>query len=109
MVALKTPFVADGLEPFGNFSPAFNPPAGFKLRLGAGQTDEFVSGTFPLGKLNIGYIRIPSMEPNSEDNALKQFAGETAYFQANTDGLIVDVMGNGGGDGCYSQDLASYI
>jgi hypothetical protein len=109
MSAMKTPFVTDGLEPFGNFPPAFNPPTGFKLRLGASQTDEFVSGTFPLGKLNIGYIRIPSMEPTSESNALTQFAGETAYFQANTDGLIVDVMGNGGGDTCYSQDLASYL
>ena len=77
--------------------------------MGAGQTDEFVSGTFPSGKLNIGYIRIPSMEPSSESDALKQFAGEVAYFQANTDGVIVDVMGNGGGDGCYSQDLASYL
>ncbi|HLK21035.1 MAG TPA: S41 family peptidase, partial [Bryobacteraceae bacterium] len=109
MRAVKSPFVTDGLEPFGNFAPAFNPPAGFKLRLGAAQTDEFVSGTFPLAKLNIGYIRIPSMEPSSRSAALKQFAGEVAYFQANTDGIIVDVMGNGGGNGCYSQDLASYL
>lgn len=109
MGAAKSPFVTDGLAPFGNFSPAFNPPAGFKLRLGAAQTDEFVSGTFPLGKLNIGYIRIPSMEPSSQSGALKQFAGEVAYFEANTDGVMVDVMGNGGGNGCYSQDLASYL
>ncbi|MGD0299824.1 MAG: S41 family peptidase [Bryobacteraceae bacterium] len=109
MRALTTPFVTSGLEPFGNFSPVFNPPAGFKLRLGAGQTDEFVSGTFPIGKLNIGYIRIPSMEPNSFSNAQTQFAGEMAYFQANTDGLVVDIMENGGGDGCYSQTLASYL
>ena len=109
MRALSTPFVTSGLEPFGNFAPVFNPPANFTLRLGAGSTDEFVSGTFPLGKLNIGYIRIPSMEPNSETNALKQFAGEMAYFQANTDGLVVDIMENGGGDGCYSQTLASYL
>jgi hypothetical protein len=109
MRALSTPFVTSGLEPFGNFAPVFNPPANFTLRLGAGATDEFVSGTFPLGKLNIGYIRIPSMEPNSETNALKQFAGEMAYFQANTDGLVVDIMENGGGDGCYTQTLASFL
>ena len=109
MHALTRPFVTSGLEPFGNFSPVFNPPAGFQLRLGAAQTDEFVSGTYPIGKLNIGYIRIPSMEPNSFDNAQKQFAGEMAYFQANTDGLVVDIMENGGGDGCYSQTLASYM
>ena len=109
MRALSTPFVTSGLEPFGNFAPVFNPPANFNLRLGAAATDEFVSGTFPLGKLNIGYIRIPSMAPNSETNALKQFAGEMAYFQASTDGLVVDIMENGGGDGCYSQTLASYL
>ena len=109
MHALSTPFVTSGLEPFGNFSPVFNPPAGFQLRLGAGQTDEFVSGTFPIGKLNIGYIRIPSMEPNSFSNGQTQFAGEMAYFQTNTDGLVVDIMENGGGDGCYSQTLASYM
>jgi hypothetical protein len=111
MRALSTPFVTSGLEPFGNFAPVFANalPADFQLRLGAGAADEFVSGTFALGKLNIAYIRIPSMEPNSESNALKQFAGEMAYFQANTDGLIVDIMENGGGDGCYSQTLASYL
>lgn len=107
--ALSTPFVTSGLEPFGNFAPVFNPPANFQLRLGAGSADEFVSGTFPVGKLNIGYIRIPSMDPTSESNALKQFAGEMAYFQANTDGLVVDIMSNGGGDGCYTQTLASYL
>jgi peptidase S41-like protein/PDZ domain-containing protein len=109
MRALSTPFVTSGLEPFGSFMPVFNPPAGFKLRLGASQTDEFLSGTFPVGKLNIGYIRIPSMDPDSEDNAISQFAKEIAYFQANTDGLIVDIMENGGGIGCYSQTLASYL
>ncbi len=106
---LSTPFVTSGLEPFGSPSPVFDPPDGFELRLGAGQNDEFLSGTFPVGKKTVGFIRIASMEPNSESTALKQFAGEIAYFQANTDGLVVDVMANGGGDGCYSQELASYL
>lgn len=110
MRGLKTPFVTGGLYPFENPFPAFNPPDGFQLRLGFGADDEFLSGTFPVGTKKIGFIRIPSMDPNSgETNALKQFAGEIAYFQANTDGLVVDVMANGGGDGCYSQDLASYL
>jgi hypothetical protein len=109
MRALKTPFVASGLEPFDSPFPVFDPPAGFKLRLGLGQTDEFLSGTFPDGKLTIGFIRIPSMAPNSQSNALQQFSGEIAYFQAHTDGLVVDIMANGGGDGCYTQTLASYL
>lgn len=109
MRALTTPFTTSGLSPFGNPIPVFNPPTGFQLRLGGSSADEFVSGTFPVGKRNIGYIRIPSMSPNDFSNALKQFSGEIAYFQANTDGLVVDVMANGGGDGCYSETLASYL
>ena len=107
--ALTTPFVTSGLEPFGSLAPVFNPPAGFTLRLGGGQADEFVSGTFPVGKSTVGFIRIPSMAPNSYDNALNQFSTEIAYFQANTSGLVIDVMANGGGDGCYTQTLTSYL
>jgi len=109
MRALSTPFTTSGLEPFGNPAPVFLPPAGFNLRLGAAATDEFVSGTFPLGKSTVGYIRIYTMEPMDETNALNQFATEIAYFQANTAGLVVDLMGNGGGDGCYAQTLATYL
>ena len=98
-----------GLFPFGNPAPAFNPPAGFKLRLGARATDEFVSGTFPVGKSTVGYIRIYTMEPNSESAAIIQFVNEVLFFQQNTDGLVVDVMANGGGFGCYSQELAQLL
>jgi C-terminal processing protease CtpA/Prc len=49
------------------------------------------------------------MAPASQSNALKEFSAEIAYFQANADGLVVDIMANGGGDGCYSQTLASYL
>jgi hypothetical protein len=93
--------LAGGLDPFDSFFPLFNPPPGFQLRLGAAATDEFLSGTFPVGNKNIGFIRIPSFEPLSEDNAVAQFQNEMSYFQANTDGLVVDIMSNGGGDGCY--------
>jgi len=110
MRGLSTPFVTGGLYPFENLFPAFDPPDAFELRLGFGSDDEFLSGTFPVGNKKIGFIRIPWMDPASgESNALKQFAAEIAYFQANTDGLVVDIMANGGGDGCYSQDLASYL
>jgi len=101
--------VAGSIDPFGSPTPIFYPPPGFQMRLGAGQTDEFLSGTFPVGKLNIGFIRIPSMEPNSETNALQQFQTETTFFQQNTDGLVIDVMSNGGGDGCYTNNLLQYL
>jgi hypothetical protein len=101
--------LAGGLEPFGSIFPAFNPPAGFQLRLGFGPTDEFLSGTFPVGNQLIGFIRIPSFEPNSESNAVQQFQNEITFFQQNTGGLVVDIMNNGGGDGCYMNLLAQYL
>jgi hypothetical protein len=39
MRAQTTPFVTSGLEPFDNPFPVFDPPAGFKLRLGADPSD----------------------------------------------------------------------
>ena len=42
-------------------------------------------------------IRIPSMSPPNVALALQQLDQEIAYFNANTDGLIVDVMRNPGG------------
>jgi hypothetical protein len=100
---------AAGIFPFDNPLPLFNPPAGFKLRLGAKSTDQFISGTFPVGKSTVGYIRIPTMEPPSFNTALNQFVNETIALQAITDGLVIDVMGNGGGNGCYSQVLGQAL
>lgn len=108
--APASPIRSSGLEPFGNLFPVFNPPtAAFKLRLGAGKNDLFVSATFASGPTTIGFIRIPTMAPTSQTTALQQFSTEIQYFQQNTDGLVVDVMGNGGGNGCYSQTLVSYL
>jgi peptidase S41-like protein/PDZ domain-containing protein len=101
--------VAGSIAPFGSPVPAFNPPAGFRLRLGARSTDVFLSGTFPVGKLNIGFIRIPDMAPPSQNTAVNQFLGEITFFQANTDGLVIDVMGNGGGSLCYTETLTSLL
>jgi len=101
--------LAGSIDPFESFGPLFDPPPGFQLRLGAGPTDEFVSGTFPVGNQLIGFIRIPSFEPNSEANAVQQFQNEITFFQQNTGGLVVDIMSNGGGDGCYVNLLAQYL
>jgi hypothetical protein len=98
-----------GLSPFDGPFPVFNPPAGFKLRLGAGSADQFLSGTFPVGKANIGFIRIPSFAPSSTTAAVNQFSTEIQYFQANTDAIVIDLMANGGGSLCYGQTLASYL
>src|SRR6516162_8925295 len=100
---------AGGLFPFDSPVPLFNPPPGFQLRLGANPTDEFLSGTFPVGNQTIGFIRIPRFAPFNEGQAVQQFQGEITFFQQNTGGLVVDVMGNGGGDGCYMNLLIQYL
>lgn len=101
--------VAGSIVPFDAPTPVFNPPAGFKLRLGSRSTDLFLSGTFPSGKLNIGFIRIPDMAPSNQTTALNQFLTEVTFFQANTDGLVIDVMGNGGGSICYTNVLLQML
>jgi hypothetical protein len=98
-----------GLSPFDGFTPRFNPPAGFKLRLGGASADLFLSGTFPAGPATIGFIRVPTFAPSSTSTALKQFLAEVQFFQQNTDGLVVDLMANGGGSLCYGNTLASYL
>lgn len=102
-------FGSAGIDPFDNPLPVFNPPDSFNLRLGADPADQFVSGTFTSGQYTFGYIRIPTMDPPSQSAALRQYVDEIQYFDQNTDGLIVDVMGNGGGDGCYAETLASAL
>jgi hypothetical protein len=93
----------------GSRTPLFNLPAGFVRRLGGATSDVFYSGTFKSGGYNIGFIRIPSYSPISTSTAISQFRAEIAYFQANTDGLIVDDMHNPGGSVCYVEQLLSYL
>jgi hypothetical protein len=98
-----------GAASFGSVLPVFSPPAGFKLRLGAKNTDQFLSGTFPSGSHTYGFIRIYTMDPTNEALALTQFQNEMTYFQQNTDGLMIDIMRNGGGLLCYSEQLAQML
>ena len=98
-----------GVLGYGAMNPIFNPPAGFKQRLGTKLGDSFVSGTFSAGGYNIGLIRIPDYEPSSFTAALAQFEAEIAYFQDNTDGLIVDQMRNPGGDLCYGENIIARL
>ena len=104
------------LRGFDVVTPVFQPsfPSSFVRRLGR-STDFFYSGTFTAGGKKIGYIRIPDFqEPSSglEGFAINQFDTEMVFMRANTDGLVVDVMRNPGGDGCYAeallQDLIPY-
>ena len=91
---------------FGSRFPIYGPPAGFVLRLGAGATDFFLSGTYVSNGLRIGLIRIPSMSPPNVQLALQQLDAEIMYFNANTDALVVDVMRNPGGLVSFVEAIA---
>jgi len=83
--------------------------AKFTRRLGGNSADVFYSGTFAYEDLTVGYIRVPSYSPASTATALTQFEKEIAFFNANTDGLIVDEMHNPGGNLCYGESIAARL
>ncbi|MEZ5353135.1 MAG: S41 family peptidase [Bryobacteraceae bacterium] len=91
------------LSGFGNPAPYYRLPAGFRVRLGLARTDAFVSGTYQAEGLRIGYIRFGSFDGSTE--ALTQFITEVQFFEANTDGLVIDDTRNPGGDACYTEAL----
>jgi Peptidase family S41/PDZ domain len=91
---------------FGAKFPIYGPPPGFVQRLGASPTDFFLTGTFVANGVRIGLIRIPTMSPPNTALALQQLDQEIAYFNANTDGLIVDVMRNPGGAVSFVEAIA---
>ena len=97
-----------GLLGYGGLQPVFTLPQNFARRLGSG-SDNFVSGTYTSGDNRIGYIRIPHYDPMDTAAALAQFAGEIAYMQANTDGLVVDETRNTGGQICYGESILTYL
>jgi Peptidase family S41/PDZ domain len=82
---------------FGSKIPIYAPPPGFVLRRGGPSSDFFLTGTFQAAGRRIGFIRIPSFSPASTSVALQQLDQEIAFFNVNTDGLVIDVMRNPGG------------
>ena len=93
----------------GSRNPVFRAglPPDFVQRLGSSPVDFHFSGTYQSGGYTIGYLRVPNFSPNPLQ-ALRELEAEISYFQANTDGLVVDVMRNPGG-GCYMNDLAAHL
>jgi hypothetical protein len=97
------PSPADMVLNYGSVNPIYALPPGFQRRF---TTDVFYSGIFLAGERRIGLIRIPNFAPvPGAAAAIRQFEGEMTFFQANTDGLVIDVMRNNGGDGCYAIEL----
>jgi len=93
----------------GSRTPIYALPSGFVQRLGRASTDFFYSGAFLAHDYRIGYIRIPRYDPPSTATALQQFEAEIAYFQQNTDGLIVDQMRNPGGQLCFGENIVARL
>ena len=96
---------------FGAQVPVFaaSLPSNFVLRQGRSSQDPFFSGVFSAGGHIIGFIRIPSYAPLNTTAALTAFQTEIAFFQANTQGLVIDEMRNPGGSVSYLNAIVSLL
>ena len=92
---------------YGDTKPVFDLPSDFETRLGSAPFDFFYSGVLHAQGLRIGYLRIPSFEGGYYDSV--DFQSEITYLQQNTDGLILDIMRNPGGDACFAEDLLTRV
>lgn len=90
----------------GARSPIYVLPSGFVVRLGTQPSHFFFSGTYVSNGVRIGLIRIPSMSPPNTALALQQLDQEIAFFNANTDVLIIDTMRNPGGVVSFTEAVS---
>ena len=82
----------------GSRFPVYALPAGFVQRpVPPGVPAFLFSGTYVSNGVRIGLLRIPSMSPPSVALVLQHLDQEIAFFNANTDVLVIDVMRNPGG------------
>ena len=93
----------------GARSPIYALPPGFAVRLGTQPSHFFFSGTYVSNGVRIGLIRIPSMSPPNAALALQQLDQEIAFFNANTDALVVDVMRNPGGPVTFPEAVSQRL
>lgn len=97
------------IKGFPSVQPPYSMPPGFTQRLGRGR-DILFSGIYTSAGVRIGLLRIPIMFEGFTGNAiLNQLVTELNFMQRNTDGLIVDLIRNPGGDVCFTQDLVSLL
>lgn len=90
------------LQGLGGTRPVFTAlPPNFQVRSGNRFTDVLFSGTYQTADgLRIGLIRIPAFDYRA---VVTNLDNEVAYMQENTDGLVLDIMRNPGGDACLAQ------
>ena len=97
-----------GVLNYGSRTPIFGLPSNFIQRQGLKSADFFYSGTYTASGVRIGYIRIPTYGSLAA-SVQQEFDTEIAYFQANTDGLIVDEMRNTGGFLCFGENIMTRL
>jgi len=99
------------LRGFGALAPVFNLPENFAIHYGRSRTDPIYSGTYQAGGYTIGYLRIPSFPTGVSASSLMLRAIDTeiAAFKSSTDGLVVDVMRNPGGDSCLTNSILTRL
>jgi hypothetical protein len=89
----------------GSITPIWPLPSGFQRRMG-NFGEPFLTGTYTSQGQRIGLIRIPNFSPPvATATAIRLFETEIAFLQANTDGLVIDITRNNGGDACYNEEL----
>ena len=99
---LAAPRFAVGVD---TLAPVFALPPDFVQRKGKGQYDSLFTGTYQSGDKRIGFMRIPDFEYVSTTD----MSTEVKFLQANTDGLVIDIMRNPGGSGCTVEQVMSYL
>ncbi len=93
-------------------TPVFRLPDGFTVRIGNRPTDLYFTGTYQAGGLRIGFLRIPrfGVPTNTNEEAeLARFIGEIVFMQQATDGIIIDVMRNPGGEVGILEGIAQTL
>jgi hypothetical protein len=101
MPAVSMPAVGVGAR-----DPIFQLPSNFQQRLGRAPSDYFFTGTYTAGGHTIGFVRIGTFLPDDPIAPLLQLRAEIQYLSQNTDGLVLDITRNNGGDANYQDEVA---
>jgi Peptidase family S41/PDZ domain len=90
----------------GALQPIFQLPDDFQQHLGASPSDAFFSGIYQADGYRIGFLRIGTFLLQNPRAAIQQLDEEVQYLGQNTDGLILDLMRNDGGNANYQDQVA---
>jgi hypothetical protein len=103
---LTSPQADDNPAPSGRLLPVYRLPDGFQQRLGRSARDAFFTGTYTAGGHSIGYLRVGAFAVTTGQE-LQQLDAEIAWFQQNTDGIVIDAWGMNGTNQCYAEEIAA--